>query len=217
MSSFVFASPDVLSSASSDLSGIGSAIRAANFAAAPSTTSVAAAASDEVSAAISAVFGAHGQQYQALSAQVAKFHDQFVQALNGGGLMYAATEAANASPLRAAAASPAQGVLGVINAPTEKLIGRPLIGNGKNGAPGTGQAGGPGGLLIGNGGNGGSGAAGKAGGRGGNAGLIGNGGMGGAGGAATAAGGTGGAGGGGGGGGFLGPNGHPGAAGMAGL
>ena len=91
MSSFVFASPDVLSSASSDLSGIGSAIRAANFAAAPSTTSMVAAASDEVSAAISAVFGAHGQQYQAMSAQVANFHDQFVQALNGGGLMYAAS------------------------------------------------------------------------------------------------------------------------------
>src|SRR6516162_10299250 len=125
MSSFVFASPDVLSSASSDLSGIGSAIRAANFAAAPSTTSVVAAAQDEVSAAISAVFGAHGQQYEALSTRVAAFHEQFVSALSGGGLSYAAAEAANVSPL-GAAASPVQDFLGVINAPTEALLGRPL-------------------------------------------------------------------------------------------
>ena len=99
MSSLVFASPDVLASASQDLSKIGSAIRAANFAAAPSTTSVVAAAQDEVSAAISAVFGAHGQQYQALGARVAALKEQFVQTLSSGGLMHAATEAANASPL----------------------------------------------------------------------------------------------------------------------
>jgi hypothetical protein len=48
MSSFVIASPEVLASASQDLSGIGSAIRAANVAAAPSTTSVVAAAGDGV-------------------------------------------------------------------------------------------------------------------------------------------------------------------------
>src|SRR6516225_4385245 len=124
MSSFVIASPDVFATTSQDLTGIGSAIRSANLAAAPSTTSVVAAARDEVSAAIAAVFGAHGLEYQALSAQVAEFHEQFVQALSGGGLMYAAAEAANASPLRAAAGSPAQGVLDVINAPTEKLLGR---------------------------------------------------------------------------------------------
>jgi hypothetical protein len=41
--SFVIASPDVLASASSDLAGIGSAIREANAAAAGSTTSVVAA------------------------------------------------------------------------------------------------------------------------------------------------------------------------------
>ncbi len=44
MSSFVFASPDVLSSASQDLAGIGSALRSANVTAAGSTTSVVAAA-----------------------------------------------------------------------------------------------------------------------------------------------------------------------------
>src|ERR1700747_1836424 len=135
MSSFVFASPDVFATTSQDLTGIGSAIREANSAAESSTTSVAAAAGDEVSAAISAVFGAHGAEYQALSAQVAKFHDAFVQTLSGGGAVYAAAEAANASPLRAAAATPAQSALGLINAPTEMLLNRPLIGNGTNGAP----------------------------------------------------------------------------------
>ncbi|WP_165609384.1 PecA family PE domain-processing aspartic protease [Mycobacterium alsense] len=75
-----------------------------------------------------------------------------------------------------------QGVLGVVNAPTNFLLGRPLIGNGIDGAAGTGQPGGPGGILWGNGGNGGSsGATGVAGGAGGPAGLIGNGGTGGAG------------------------------------
>jgi DprA winged helix domain len=78
------------------------------------------------------------------------------------------------------------------NAPTQALLGRPIIGNGANGAAGTGQAGGAGGILWGNGGNGGSGAAGTAtapaggGGAGGAAGLFGNGGHGGAGGAGAA-------------------------------
>jgi hypothetical protein len=57
MASFVIASPDVLASASQDLTWIESAIRAATAEAAPSTASVVAAAQDEVSAAISALFG----------------------------------------------------------------------------------------------------------------------------------------------------------------
>src|ERR1700739_3779386 len=122
MSSFVIASPDVFATTSQDLAGIGSAIRAANAAAAPSTTSVVSAAADEVSAAISAVFGVHGQEYQGLSAQGGKFYDDFGQALSGGGAMYAAAEVANASPLREAAAAPAQSVLRVINSPFEKLL-----------------------------------------------------------------------------------------------
>ncbi|MBX9639930.1 MAG: alkaline phosphatase family protein, partial [Mycobacteriaceae bacterium] len=70
---------------------------------------------------------------------------------------------------------------------------RPLIGDGYNGTPGTGQAGGDGGIVWGNGGAGGSaGLMGQTGGRGGNAGLIGNGGVGGTG---AFRGGTGGAGG----------------------
>jgi hypothetical protein len=65
--SFVIASPDVLASASSDLAGIGSAIKEATSAAAPSTTSVVAAAEDEVSAAVAKLFGSYGQEFQAIA------------------------------------------------------------------------------------------------------------------------------------------------------
>jgi hypothetical protein len=100
MSSLVVASPDVLASASQDLSGVGLAITAANLTAAPSTTSVSAAALDEVSAAVASVFSGHAQQFQAASAKAAAFHAQFVQTLHGAGSAYTAAEAANASPLQ---------------------------------------------------------------------------------------------------------------------
>ncbi|WP_083047471.1 PE family protein, partial [Mycobacterium shinjukuense] len=169
MSSFVIAVPEALAAASSELTGIGSTIRAANSAAAASTTEILAAGSDEVSAAIARLFGSYARDFQALSAQAAAFHDQFVRAIAASGDAYAAAEALNASPLQVLE----QDILSLINAPTNMLFGRPLIGNGADGAPGTGQPGGAGGILIGNGGNGGSGATGHAGGAGGSAGLWG--------------------------------------------
>ncbi len=141
--SFVIVAPEALMSVASEVAGIGSALNAANAAAAAPTTGVLAAAADEVSAAMAALFGAHAQEYQRLSAQAAGFHAQFVQALNAGVNSYASAEAANASPLQAVE----QQVLGLINGPAQTLLGRPLIGNGADGAPGTGQPGGPGGLL----------------------------------------------------------------------
>jgi hypothetical protein len=98
--SFVSVNPEAFGSAAQDLTGIGSAIRSANTAAAASTTQVAAAAQDEVSTAIAGVFGSVGQQYQALIGQAEQFHEQFVQALTSSAGTYAATEAANASRLR---------------------------------------------------------------------------------------------------------------------
>ncbi len=148
--SFVIAAPETLVSAARDLAGIGSAISGAQ-------------------AAIAARFSTHALAYHALSERAAAFHDQFVQAVTAGGGSYAATEAANVE----------QSLLGAINAPTEALFGRPLIGNGVNGTTvnGVGQQGGPGGILYGNGGA--STTAGVAGGAGGPAGLIGVGGGGG--------------------------------------
>ncbi len=129
--SFVVTIPEALAAVATDLAGIGSTIGTANAAAAVPTTTVLAAGADEVSAAMAALFSGHAQAYQALSAQAALFHEQFVRALTAGAGSYAAAEAASAAPL--------EGVLDVINAPALALLGRPLIGNGANGAPGTGQ------------------------------------------------------------------------------
>ncbi|CKO85038.1 PE-PGRS family protein [Mycobacterium tuberculosis] len=165
--SFVIANPEMLAAAATDLAGIRSAISAATAAAAAPTIQVAAAGADEVSLAISALFGQHAQAYQALSAQATIFHDQFVQALTSGGNLYAAAESHTVEQM----------VLNAINAPTQTLFGRPLIGDGANGTAENpdGQNGGlgAGSGAKGNGGNGGDG------GKGGDAQLIGNGGNGG--------------------------------------
>ena len=163
--SYVIAAPEMMTTAAGDLANIGSSLSEANAAAAAPITAVVASAEDEVSAAIASLFSSHGQQFRALSAQAAAFHDQFVQTLNEAGGRYAATEAANASPL----ADVVQGAQSLaVFSPVKDLTGRPLIGNGANGAPGTGQAGAPGGWLLGDGGAGGSGAPGA----GGNGGLL---------------------------------------------
>ncbi|MBY0389519.1 MAG: PE family protein, partial [Mycobacterium pseudokansasii] len=188
--SYLIVAPESIFATASSVSGIGSTITSANAAAAPATLEVLAAGADEVSAGIAALFSAHARAYQTLSAHAAMFHDQFVRALTTGGAAYAGAEAATVQ----------QNLLDVINAPTLTLLGRPLIGNGTAGAPGTGANGQDGGILVGNGGAGGSGAVGQRGGNGGAAGLLfGNGGNGGNGGGSAAViagdGGTGGAGG----------------------
>ena len=90
-----------MSAAATDVVWIGSVVATANQGVAGATTGVLAAAEDEVSAAIAALFSAHGRGYQALSAQAAAFHAEFVQALSGAADAYAAAEAANTSPLGA--------------------------------------------------------------------------------------------------------------------
>ena len=178
--SYVIAVPQTMTTVATDLANIGSSLSEANAAAAVPITAMAAAGEDEVSAAIAALFSSHGQQFRALSAQAAAFHQQFVQTLNGAGGRYAAAEAANASPLTNVMEE-AQSL--AVFSPVKALTGRPLFGNGANGAPGTGQNGAPSGWLLGDGGAGGSGAPGTGqGGNGGASGLLGYGGAGGAGG-----------------------------------
>ncbi|MCV7089948.1 PE family protein, partial [Mycobacterium interjectum] len=167
--SFLVAVPETMTSAATDLENLGATLDAAHGAAASPTTGILAAGADEVSAAVSALFGEYGQTYQALSAQAASFHQQFVQLLNGGATQYALAEAANANPLQTLE----QDVLAAINEPTLLLTGRPLVGNGGHGAQFSGQNGGDAGWLLGNGGNGGSGTAGRPGGNGGAGGLFG--------------------------------------------
>jgi triacylglycerol lipase len=139
--SSVIAAPELITTAATDLRNAGSTLSAAHAAAALPTTAMVAAAEDEVSAAIAAVFSAHGQGFQTLGAQAAAFHAQFVQALSSGAGSYVSAEAANVA---AFTANPAQTIgrdlLGLINAPTLALLGRPLIGNGASGATGITQA-----------------------------------------------------------------------------
>lgn len=78
--------------------------------------------------------------YQQVAAQATALHDQFVQALTGAGGSYALTEAANVQ----------QNLLNAINAPTQALLGRPLIGDGAVGTASS-PDGQDGGLLFGNG------------------------------------------------------------------
>src|SRR6185437_9528525 len=209
--SFVIVGAEEIAAAVADVSNIEAAFRRANLAAALPTTELSAAAGDEVSAAIARLFGGYGQTFQLASARAAQAQTRFARLLSIAQASYTSTEAtinasmgssagaAGAGGLAAPSAAPLQAVAGdvldVINAPTNFLLGRPLIGDGADGAAGTGQAGGAGGILWGNGGNGGSGAAGQPGGRGGDAGLIGDGGGGGAGGVGRGVGGAGGTGG----------------------
>jgi hypothetical protein len=186
--------PEMLRDAVTNLAGIGATVSAANATVAPSTTGMLAAGADEVSAAVAALLSQEASEYQALGAQAAAFHAQFVQALMSAGGSYVAAESANLAPLQTLG----QVVLGAINAPAELVFGRPLIGNGTVGTTntqGVGTPGGAGGILIGSGGSGGnSTATGVPGGAGGPAGLLGTGGTGGMGGWG-APGGTGGTGG----------------------
>ena len=91
--SYVIAAPEMMTSAAADLATIDSDLSAAHTAAATQTTGVLAAAEDEVSTAIAALFSAHGRGFQALGAQAAAFHDQFVQALNASAGSFASAEA----------------------------------------------------------------------------------------------------------------------------
>ncbi len=93
--SYVLALPEVMSAAATGVASIGAAVTVANRGVAGATTTVLAAAEDEVSEAIAALFSAHGQGYQAFSARMAVFHERFMQALAGAAQAYAAAEVAN--------------------------------------------------------------------------------------------------------------------------
>ena len=75
--SYLIAAPDFMAAAAPDVAGIGSALSAANAAAALPTTGPLAAGADEVSPAVAAVFAANAQEYQALSARVADLNSTF--------------------------------------------------------------------------------------------------------------------------------------------
>ncbi|ORW88844.1 hypothetical protein AWB92_22180 [Mycobacterium sp. IEC1808] len=109
--SFVITEPELVTAAADDLAGIRANLSEATAAAAAPTTGIAAAAADEVSAAISEVFGTYGREFHAAAAQAAAFHDEFVSLLNGSAAAYLGTEIANVE----------QGLLSTVNAPAQAL------------------------------------------------------------------------------------------------
>jgi hypothetical protein len=116
----------MMAAAAADVAGIGSSLSEANAAAAALTTRVIPAAADEVSAAIASLFSSHGTAFQALSAQAAVFHSEFVQALSAGAGAYASIEAANAGPLQTLADLIADPSLLVPNVAVS-AFGHPLV------------------------------------------------------------------------------------------
>nr|WP_261888014.1 PE family protein [Mycobacterium pseudoshottsii] len=99
------------------MANIGSAINTANTAVAAPTAELLAAGTDEVSEAIASLFSGHALDYQSLGARMTAFHDQFVAALTAGGGLYSSAEAAAATPL--------QDLLNVVNAPHPSTVGAP--------------------------------------------------------------------------------------------
>jgi hypothetical protein len=189
--SYVIAAPEMVAAAATDLASIGAVISSANSAAAPLTTAVSAAGADSVSAAIAALFDAHAQAYQILSAQAVAFHAQFVQVLNSGAGSYAAAEAANVLPFQAPLQAVQQGVLSAASAPSQALAGSPFGGSAATVLPNTGHNGGPAAAgtargVFGVGGPGGTGVLAGAASRGSTAGFFGSGGAGANGGVASA-------------------------------
>ncbi|WP_321576508.1 PE family protein [Mycobacterium ulcerans] len=111
------------------MASIRSALSEATAAAGP-TTDVLAAGGDEVSTAISQLFGAHGQEFQVVSAQLRGFHDQLVRLMRAGAAAYASVEATAQQDLSMAE----QGLVNAVNAPAQALLGHPIIGTGGSGS-----------------------------------------------------------------------------------
>jgi Skp family chaperone for outer membrane proteins len=97
---YVIVTPEIMTSAATDLATIGSNVSAAHTAAAASTLAVLPPAADEVSASIAQLFSQHAADYQALAAEAAAFNHQFVQNLTASAGSYASTEATIASFLQ---------------------------------------------------------------------------------------------------------------------
>lgn len=125
--SYLTAQPDLMADAAGKLAEIRGSIDAATSAATVPTTNLAAAADDEVSAAIARLFGAYGEEGRSAIGLAAAFQDEFAQVLSGSGLAYLETEVSNAAaaalnpiltPLQSllspAAVNPAAGVITLV-------------------------------------------------------------------------------------------------------
>ncbi|MCV7103760.1 PE family protein [Mycobacterium palustre] len=115
----VQAQPQAMVTTAADVAAIGSMIDEAGAAAAGRTTGMAAAAADEVSAAVARLFSAFGQHWRALIGRATALHNEFAQALAAAGSAYADTEAAG----RAALAATGSLSTGAANSPVTFVLG----------------------------------------------------------------------------------------------
>lgn len=110
--SYLLTAPETLASVAANIDSIGSAISTAGANAAGPTTGLAAAAEDEVSAAVANLFAAYGQQYQAVVSQAAAFHSRFTQTLAAAASAYAQAESTGAALVSGQLGSPLQALMG---------------------------------------------------------------------------------------------------------
>ncbi|WP_156689103.1 PE family protein [Mycobacterium sp. Marseille-P9652] len=113
--SYVVAAPELITSAATDLAGVGTTINSARAAAVTQTTGALAAAEDEVSAATAKLFGSYAQEFHTVLAQAAAFPEQFAASLASAGNAYLAAEAANTSAI--------SGALGQLTLPVQSSLG----------------------------------------------------------------------------------------------
>jgi hypothetical protein len=111
--------PQLVETAAANIAEIRSAIGEAKADAAGPTTGLAAAAADEVSAAAAKLFGGYAQEYQAVLAKAAAFHEKFAAALASAGNAYTAAEGANTS---AVGTTPAVDPPSPLTPPTVALV-----------------------------------------------------------------------------------------------
>lgn len=138
--SLLVATTELLQGAAQDLASIGSSLADATSTASGPTTGIAAAAQDEVSVAVSALFGSFGREFQTISARTQAFGSQFVNLINASAGAYAGAEVANAqqvlpaaptagdpiarlSQIAATTAQNAQASFGAIPASVSTLVG----------------------------------------------------------------------------------------------
>lgn len=129
--------PEWIESAAQELAGIRSALTEVTDSIAASTTGIAPAAADEISAAIARAFGEFGEEFQLISAQTRAFHSGIVELLGSTAGAYAGTETANAvqvvaNSVSTALAPPAASVLdglggGLLGGGTGGLLGLPAL------------------------------------------------------------------------------------------
>jgi hypothetical protein len=97
--SFVITEPELVQGAAQNLAGIRSSLAEATSTATGPTTGIAAAAQDEISVAVSSLFGDFGQQFHALNAQAQAFHAEFENLLSSGASAYVSAETNGAASL----------------------------------------------------------------------------------------------------------------------